>query len=267
MNKLKTYSIIITIITIILLIAIIFVLFIRTNKITRLEAQNIAYEYANVSENNVSNLRINKETFDNEYEIEFIDDKYKYEFEIDSITGRVINFEKDLINKTNPNKENNNDSHTNSDNNETNSIEMNEDDAKEIALNYVNLEKENVTFTKIKIDRESGKTVYELDFFDDKNEFEICVDIATEQIVKYSKEPLKLNTNSGNEYISSHKAKQLALNHANINENDIVWHKIELDVDYNIKTYEIEFYYNNLKYEYEIDAIDGNILKYEIDRD
>lgn len=258
MNKLKTYSIIITVITIILLIAIISILFIKNDKITKTEAQNIAYEYANVKENDVSNIRIKKEVFDNEYEIEFIDDEYKYEFEIDSKTGRVINFEKDLINKVKSNKENNN---------QTNSIEMNENEAKEIALKHVNLSEDDVTFKKVKIDKENGKTIYELEFFDNENEYEIYVDINTKKIAKYSKEPLKLNTNNDSNYISADKAKQLVLEHAQLNENSIMWHKVELDIDYNIKTYEIEFYYNNLKYEYEVDAIDGSILKYEIDRD
>ena len=39
--------------------------------------------------------------------------------------------------------------------------------------------------------------------------------------------------------------------------------KVELDIEYNMATYEIEFYYNYYEYDYEVDAITGEILKYE----
>jgi len=254
MNKLKTYSIIISIISIILLITIISILFIKKEKISKTEAQTIAYRYANVEKNDVTTIKVKKEIFDDEYEIEFIDENYKYEFEIDSRTGRIINFEKDLINKTNSSKGNN-------------SIEMDEKEVKQIALKHLNIKENNVTFTKVKIDKEDGKTVYEVDFFDDNYEYEVYINVDTKEIIKYSKEPLKLTTTNSNDYISSDEAKKIVLEHANLDENSIMWHKVELDVDYNIKTYEIEFFYNNLKYEYEINAINGSILKYEIDRD
>lgn len=259
MNKLKIYSISITIITIILLIAIISIFSTKKNEITKEEAKKIAYEYANVKENNISIIKLKKEPIDKEYEINFTDDTYKYEFEIDSRTGRVINFEKDIINKNiKDNKK---------ENTTVNSTTLDESDAKKIALEHVGLKEKNTTFTKSKIDREDGKTVYEFEFFDKNNEYEICVDINTSKIVKYSKEPLELNENKSNEYINSIKAKEIVLNHAKLKDSDVIWHNIELDIDYNIKTYEIEFYYNNLTYEYEIDAINGNILKFETDRD
>ena len=92
-------------------------------------------------------------------------------------------------------------------------------------------------------------------------------DENTNKIVKYSKESLKLKENKSNDYINSIKAKEIALNHAKLKNEEVIWHNVELDIDYNIKTYEIEFYYNNLTYEYEIDAINGSILKFETDRD
>ena len=48
--------------------------------------------------------------------------------------------------------------------------------------------------------------------------------------------------------------------------NDVVFKKVELDVDYGIATYEIEFYNNFIEYDYEVDAISGSILKFEKDK-
>ena len=255
MNKQKNLSIILACIAIVLLISIIVILIIKDDKITKSEAEIIAYEYANVNEKDITNLKIKQEIFDEEYEIEFTDVEYKYEFKIDSRTGRIINFEKDLITKQSPSK----------DDKVSNSIEMDKDEAKEIALNYLELKEKDVTFTKSKIDRENGKTIYELEFFDEEYEYEINVDIKTKEIAKYSKEPIKSNTSNSNNYISKDKAKKLVLEHSKLSEENIIWHKVELDIDYNIKTYEIEFFSNNLEYEYEVDAINGNILKYEVD--
>ena len=229
MNKLKIYSITITILTIILLIAIISIFSTKKTKITKTKAQKIAYNYANVNEKNISITKIKKEPIDNEYEIDFTDDIYKYEFEIDSKTGRIINFEKDLINKSIKN------------NKQENNSTLDESDAKKLALEHVGLKEKYVTFTKSKIDREDGKTVYKFEFFDKENEYEICIDINTNKIVKYSKESLKLKENKSNDYINSRKAKEIVLNHAKLKNEEVIWHNVELDIDYNIKTYEIEF--------------------------
>lgn len=64
-------------------------------------------------------------------------------------------------------------------------------------------------------------------------------------------------------YIGYDKAKEIALNHANVTDN-ISNYKIEIDYD-NVIVYEIEFRYNNIEYEYEINATTGDIVKYDID--
>ena len=40
-----------------------------------------------------------------------------------------------------------------------------------------------------------------------------------------------------------------------------------MDIDNGIRVYEVEFYQNNIEYKYEINAANGNIVKYEQDRD
>ena len=71
-------------------------------------------------------------------------------------------------------------------------------------------------------------------------------------------------TNNGSEYIGEDGAREIALAYAGINNsNDVRFSKIELDVDRNVSIYEIEFYYNNIEYDYEINAQTGEVLKYE----
>lgn len=65
--------------------------------------------------------------------------------------------------------------------------------------------------------------------------------------------------------ISEEKAKEIALNHSNLTSDQVTFGKTELDFDDGIQKYDIEFYYNNKEYSYEIDANTGDILTYEQD--
>lgn len=63
-------------------------------------------------------------------------------------------------------------------------------------------------------------------------------------------------------YIGLEKAKEIAI--AKAGGGDVV--SIELDVDDGIMVYEGELIYNNVEYDFDINALDGTILKWEEDR-
>lgn len=65
--------------------------------------------------------------------------------------------------------------------------------------------------------------------------------------------------------ISSDEAKQIALQHANLSDNQVTFIKVSKDYDDGIHIYEVEFHYNNREYNYDINAINGTILSYEQD--
>lgn len=65
--------------------------------------------------------------------------------------------------------------------------------------------------------------------------------------------------------ISSDEAKQIALQHANLLDNQVTFIKVSQDYDDGIHIYEVEFHYNNREYNYDINAINGTILSYEQD--
>ncbi len=68
-------------------------------------------------------------------------------------------------------------------------------------------------------------------------------------------------------YIGADLAKQIALDHAQLNEGDVRFIKAELDYDDGRMEYEVEFYLGRTEYDYTIDAVSGDILKYDVDRD
>lgn len=65
--------------------------------------------------------------------------------------------------------------------------------------------------------------------------------------------------------ISLDKAKEIALSNAGLTSSQVTFKRTELDFDNGIQKYEVEFYYNNKEYSYEIDANTGSVLSYEQD--
>ena len=61
-------------------------------------------------------------------------------------------------------------------------------------------------------------------------------------------------------YISKDRVKEIILNDTKLNAKDISFTEIDLDLDGELKKYEVEFYYNRVEYKYEIDAKTGNII-------
>ena len=61
--------------------------------------------------------------------------------------------------------------------------------------------------------------------------------------------------------ISSEKAKEIALNHARVSKNNAKFKKIGLHKKKDVLIYKIEFYVDKTRYQYEIDARNGLILK------
>ncbi len=66
-------------------------------------------------------------------------------------------------------------------------------------------------------------------------------------------------------YIGETKALEIALNHAGVTTQDLLFSKSHLDRDDGRTQYDVEFYAGNKEYDYEIDAISGNILSFDAD--
>lgn len=141
--------------------------------------------------------------------------------------------------------------------------------AKEIALNNAGIS--NPENLKIKFDADDGKMVYEVEFDANNMEYEYEIDAKTGIIITLDKEPKEEtnvtnsnneptnNNNTNNNFIGETKAKEIALKHANVTNPQNL--RVELDREDN--EYSIEFTSNNIEYEYEINAKNGNIIKAE----
>ena len=69
------------------------------------------------------------------------------------------------------------------------------------------------------------------------------------------------------EFIGADRAKEIVLEKAGIVAVEVMFDRVELDRDDGIWCYEIEFRKNYTEYDAKIKAIDGTVLKWEIDTD
>ena len=148
------------------------------------------------------------------------------------------------------------------------------DAAVEAALKHAGLAKTDITGLEVELDCEHGRMVYEVEFDAANAEYEYDVDAVTGEIVWYET-PGSVSANtvgssgaeSSVDVIGGEKAKQAALEHANVKEADAAQLKVELDRDDGTLHYDVEFVSGGYEYDYEIDAVTGAVLKHERERD
>ena len=69
------------------------------------------------------------------------------------------------------------------------------------------------------------------------------------------------------EFITEDEAKEIALDKAGVDESEVTFARVELDKDNGVWEYEVEFKVGRTEYEADIDALTGEIRKWEVDRD
>ena len=167
-------------------------------------------------------------------------------------------------------------------NQNSNNSKITMEQAQEIALKHAKLTSDQVSFIKTDTELENGIEVYNIEFSYENKEYDYKInssngeiieydsdiedyDITQQQTTKENKSSTPNNQNSNNSKITVEKAKEISLKHANLKDNQVVFDKTEMDYDNGVQVYDIEFHYNNIEYNYEIDANTGNILSYSQD--
>ena len=267
-------------------------------KVTIEQAKEIALKHANLTSDQVSFIRTEADVEDGlqKYDIEFYHENKEYDYEINADNGEIIEYDYDVDNYNIPIKEesntsvnnqtSNNESSIQSSNNtdinqQSNNTDINQqsnseattitvEEAKQIALKHANLTNEQVSFIKAENDFDDGVKMYDIEFYYQNKEYDYEINATNGQIIGYDYDvenyTIQSNqTSNTTTAISSEKAKEIALNHANLSSSQDSFVKSELDFDDGVQKYDIEFYFNNIEYSYEIDANNGSILKYEQD--
>lgn len=65
--------------------------------------------------------------------------------------------------------------------------------------------------------------------------------------------------------ITPEQAQKIALDYVNLKADQVSGMRVRYDVDDLVPEYDVEFYYNGLEYEFEINAKTGKVISFETD--
>ena len=188
--------------------------------------------------------------------------------------GNENNTESSTQNSNESNVQNSSESNTQN-NNVNNTGDISLDKAKEIALSHAGLRSDQVTFVQANKDFDDGIQKYDIEFYCNGKEYDYEINASNGEIIQYDYDmeynyiPNNNTTNNQSNVnttanISAERAKEIALSHAGLASNQVTFKRTELDFDNGIQKYEVEFYYNNREYSYEINANTGIYLMNKI---
>ena len=146
-----------------------------------------------------------------------------------------------------------------------------EEQAREIALNHAGLTASQVTFARADLDRDDGRLVYDVEFYtSDYKEYDYEIDASTGAVLSYDYDaehysrPSNGGSTSTGAAISEARAREIALAQVS-GAADSNIRKVELDRDDGRLQYEVKIVYNNMEYDFDIDASTGTILSRDVE--
>ncbi len=220
--------------------------------ISQEEAQNIALHACNVTKEQTLRLWVGMDSA-TVYKIRFEANDYQYELEIDGITGKVLDVDKEVL--TPPDSDNT-------------LGPITRDDALNAALTHAGITGSSITDVEVEQDTENGKLIYEVSFKAGGYEYDYKIDAFYATVLKFEKEPdddrNDVPVDTAN-ILSKDEAVKIALAHAL--KSQVTELEAELDEENGKAVYEISFKAEGLEYDYEIDAKTGAVLKSEKELD
>lgn len=186
------------------------------------------------------------------YDITFTANGKTYDYDIDAVTGKVLDW--DVYN---------------GDGKPDNLIMSDEALAK--ALDHAGVKAKNATLIANDLESDDGRYIYDIEFVVGDKEYDYDIDAVTGKVLDwdfdiegYDRDGRDDKPGDNGKYIGKTKAGEIAL--AGVPgavASNIV--KCELDVDDGRAVYEIEIIRNGVEYDYEIDAVSGKVLSRDID--
>ena len=204
------------------------------------------------------------------YEVELKTAFGEFDYDVDAWTGAVLKGPADVLNASSgipdsavPEV----------------SAKITQSKAQSIALEDAGVAAANALGMECKLDWEDGILVYEVEFRAGGLEYEYEIRAQDGVILKAERDGdddwhgtyLGGGTSSGGAasgtLIGEIRAKEIAFQHAGVQESAVFQLEWELDEDDGIYLYELEFKAGSMEYEYEINAFTGDVLKAEQDWD
>ncbi|MDY3308247.1 MAG: PepSY domain-containing protein [Eubacteriales bacterium] len=250
-----------------------------SNFLSEDEIRAIVFNHAGVNANDVREFEIE---LDDEhgiwvYEVEFKAGNIEYDYVVNAVTGEIIKSETEV--DDDPTAAPGTPRPTAQPTQQPGSEFLSEDEIRAIVFNHAGVNANDVREFEIELDDEDGIWVYEVDFKAGNIEYDYVVNAVTGAIIRVETEidddptaapgtprPTAQPTQQpGSELLSEDEIRAIVFSHAGVNANDVREFEIELDDEDGIWVYEVEFESGRHEYSYEVNALTGEIIDYEID--
>ncbi len=220
-------------------------------------------------------MKLDKEDGIRVYEIEFDTTKMEYEYDIAVSDGKIVNRkteQKDNL-PPKPTVTSKPATATPKPTVPAQTAEISQEDALAIAKKDAGVSDKEIFNLKVKLDKEDGIRIYEIEFDTTEMEYEYDIAVSDGRIINRkteAREHISANapvtsTSIPSTEITQDTALSLAAKDAGISESEIFNLKIKFDDDDGIHVYKIEFDAGIYEYEYKIAALDGTILEKEME--
>ena len=146
--------------------------------ITEEQAKNAALTHAGLAASDVTFLTVHQDRDNGRlvWDVEFYTADYKeYDYEIDASTAEVVSFDYDVEHYARP---------AAGQNAPTSGEMISAEQAKNAALTHAGLAAGDVTFIRAELDRDNGRTIYDVEFYTaDYKEYDYEIDAVTAEVV------------------------------------------------------------------------------------
>ncbi len=137
------------------------------------------------------------------------------------------------------------------------------DGAKQIALDDAGLTEDQVSFVRTELDRDDGRTYYEVEFYAtaDHAEYDYEIDASTGAIISQDYDAEHYSAPQSGGTVSEESVRQTVLAKVPGATEDNL--RMRLERDDGRELYEGTIVYNDMKYDFEVDAYSGAIREWE----
>ena len=243
-------------------------------------AKAVALESAGVAEDDAvfSTAGLDKRNGMDYYAVDFTAGGQSYEYDIDAVTGVVIDSSSgggtaetpaagdDDGTASAPAAASPSPSAGQTTGGQAAATAVTEEQAREAALSHAGLTADQVTFVRSELDRDDGRLMYDVEFYTSSySEYDYEIDAATGEILSYDYDAegysYQPNATPGTA-ITAEQARAIALAEVpGAAESDI--YEFETDRDDGRLEYEGKIIYNNTEYEFTIDGYSGAIREWD----
>lgn len=181
------------------------------------------------------------------YIVEFYVDDNKFNYEIHSKTGEIINFETNYVEEI-----------------DNDSIYISKEEAIAIAYADADVNADDVDFVNASIDFRDNLAIFDVEFYIGSNEFDYELDALTGKILAFDNDAELFDVSISEdiilgEAIGEESAVNIARTDANTENTSNLFVKLETS-DTSNPYYLVEFLSNNTQFSYEIQSVTGEIL-------